>query len=46
MSQCDNAAPEAEAVYAALGIPFSTLLFGLRQSYSQASVDTPKKAGA
>ena len=42
----DNAAPEAEAVYAALGIPFSTLVFGLRQYYSQASVDTRKKAGA
>jgi nicotinamidase-related amidase len=32
----DNAAPEAEAVYAALGIPFSTLVFGLKQYYSQA----------
>ena len=42
----DNAAPEAEAVYAALGMPFSALLFGLRQHYSQASVDTRKKAGA
>src|SRR5436853_4266285 len=42
----DNAAPEAEAVYAALGMPFSALLFGLRQYYSQASVDTRKKAGA
>ena len=31
----DNAAPEAEAVYAALGIPFSTLVFGLKQYYSQ-----------
>src|SRR5207244_4768639 len=30
----DNAAPEAEAVYAALGIPFSTLVFGLRHYYS------------
>ena len=42
----DNAAPEAEAVYAALGIPFSTLIFGLKQYYSQASVTTGKKAGA
>lgn len=32
----DNAAPEAEAVYAALGMPFSALVFGLRQYYSQA----------
>jgi len=31
----DNAAPEAEAVYAALGMPFSTLVFGLKQYYSQ-----------
>jgi nicotinamidase-related amidase len=31
----DNAAPEAEAVYGALGIPFSTLVFGLKQYYSQ-----------
>lgn len=31
----DNAAPEAEAVYAALDIPFSTMVFGLRQYYSQ-----------
>ena len=31
----DNAAPDAEEVYAALGIPFSTLVFGLRQYYSQ-----------
>jgi len=42
----DNAAPEAEAVYAALGIPFSALVFGLRQYYSQASVDTRKKVVA
>lgn len=34
----DNAAPEAEAVYAALGMPFSALVFGLRQYYSQAPV--------
>jgi len=31
----DNAAPEAEAVYAALGIPFVSLVFGLRQYYSR-----------
>jgi nicotinamidase-related amidase len=31
----DNAAPEAEAVYAALAMPFSGLVFGLRQYYSQ-----------
>jgi len=31
----DNAAPEAEAVYAGLGIPFSTLVFGLKQYYSK-----------
>jgi len=31
----DNAAPEAEAVYAALGMPFSTLVFGLRQGERQ-----------
>lgn len=31
----DNAAPEAAAVYAALGMPFSGLVFGLRQHYSQ-----------
>jgi nicotinamidase-related amidase len=31
----DNAAPEAEAVYAALGIPFGSLVFGLRQYYSR-----------
>jgi nicotinamidase-related amidase len=31
----DNAAPEAEAVYAALGMPFSTLVFGLRHYYAQ-----------
>ena len=42
----DNAAPEAEAVYAALGIPFSSLVFGLRQYYSQAAVDTRKKVVA
>ena len=30
----DNAAPEAEAVYAALSMPFSGLVFGLRQYYS------------
>jgi nicotinamidase-related amidase len=32
----DNAAPEAEAVYAALGIPFSTLVFGLKEYFSRA----------
>jgi nicotinamidase-related amidase len=32
----DNAASEAEAVYGALGMPFSALVFGLRQYYSQA----------
>jgi nicotinamidase-related amidase len=42
----DNAAPEAEAVYAALGMPFSALVFGLRRYYSQAPVTTGKKAGA
>lgn len=40
----DNAAPEAQAVYDALGIPFSTLLFGLKQYYSQAGVETRKKS--
>jgi hypothetical protein len=30
----DNAAREAEAVYAALGMPFSALVVGLRQYYS------------
>jgi len=42
----DNAAQEAEAVYAALGMPFSALVFGLRQYYSQPSVETRKKVGA
>ena len=32
----DNAAPEAQAVYAALSMPFSGLVFGLRQYYLQA----------
>src|SRR5215813_8836411 len=32
----DNAAPEADAVYAALGMPFGSLVFGLRQYYSHA----------
>ena len=32
----DNAAPEAEAVYGALGMPFSGLVFGLKQYYSHA----------
>ena len=31
----DNAAPEAEVVYAALGMPFSDLVFGLRHYYAQ-----------
>jgi nicotinamidase-related amidase len=31
----DNAAPEAEAVYSALGMPFSGLVFGLRQYFSR-----------
>src|SRR5580693_138786 len=31
----DNAAPEAEAVYAALGMPFSDLVFGLKQYFSR-----------
>ena len=42
----DNAAPEAEVVYAALGIPFSALVFGLKRYYSQAPATTGKKAGA
>jgi nicotinamidase-related amidase len=32
----DNAAPEVEAVYGALGMPFSGLVFGLRQYFSRA----------
>jgi len=32
----DNAAPEAEAVYGALGMPFSALVFGLKQYFSKA----------
>lgn len=31
----DNAAPEAEAVYAALGIPFAGLVYGLNQYFSR-----------
>src|ERR1700756_923201 len=31
-----NGAPEAEAVYGALGMPFSGLVFGLRQYFSRA----------
>src|SRR5580704_1169939 len=31
----DNAAPEAEAVYAALDMPFSSLVFGLKQYFSR-----------
>src|SRR3984885_14353479 len=42
----DNAAPEAEAVYAALDMPFGALVFGLRQYYSQPSVETRKKVSA
>lgn len=30
----DNAAPEAEAVYAALGMPFADLVYGLKQYFS------------
>ena len=30
----DNAAPEAQAVYAALGIPFAGLVYGLKQYFS------------
>lgn len=42
----DNAAPEAEALYEALGIPFSALVFGLRQYYSQAPADIARKVVA
>jgi nicotinamidase-related amidase len=42
----DNAAPEAEAVYAALGMSFGALVFGLRQYFSQPSAETRKKVGA
>jgi nicotinamidase-related amidase len=42
----DNAAPEAEAVYAALDMPFGALVFGLRQYFSQPPVETRKKVGA
>ncbi|CAG2144768.1 isochorismatase family protein [Cupriavidus plantarum] len=31
----DNAAPEAQAVYAALGMPFGGLVFGLKQYFSR-----------
>ena len=31
----DNAAPEAYAVYSALGIPFAGLVFNLNQYFSQ-----------
>jgi nicotinamidase-related amidase len=31
----DNAAPEAEAVYASLGMPFAGLVYGLRQYFSR-----------
>ncbi len=30
----DNVAPEADAVYAALGMPFAGLVFGLKQHFS------------
>lgn len=30
----DNAAPEAEAVYAALDMPFAGLVYGLKQYFS------------
>ena len=30
----DNAAPEAEAVYGALGLPFASLVYGLNQYFS------------
>ena len=33
----DNAAPEAEAVYSALSMAFSGLVFGLRQYFSSES---------
>jgi len=39
----DNAAPEAKAVYGALGMPFSALVFGLRQYYSEALVMPGKR---
>jgi hypothetical protein len=38
------AAPEAEAVYGVLGMPFSDLVFGLRQFYSQVQSIPGKKA--
>jgi hypothetical protein len=31
----DNAAPEADAVYGALDMPFSGLVFGLKQYFSR-----------
>jgi hypothetical protein len=31
----DNAAPEADAVYAALGMPFGGLVYGLKQYFSR-----------
>ena len=31
----DNAAPEAEAVYGALGMPFVSLVYGLNQYFSK-----------
>ena len=31
----DNAAPEAGAVYGALGIPFAGMVFGMKQYWSR-----------
>ncbi len=42
----DNAAPQADAIYLVLGIPYSALVFGLRQYYSQAPLDTARKVVA
>ena len=42
----DNAAPEAEAVYGALGIPFSTLVFGLKQYYSRSDEKEKSRVAA
>jgi nicotinamidase-related amidase len=39
----DNAAPEAEAVYGALGMPFSGLVFGLKQYFSSGSQSRREK---
>lgn len=40
----DNAAPEAQAVYAALGMPFSELVSGLRQYFSQSGAKKEQAA--